>query len=83
MEWKLYFRNVIKRYSVIIEGWPSEIEFVNLSNSSSSMDNLEKLLRKWKQGNTYWKKLTRAELEKLEEERDAQIEDGGIQAPAP
>jgi hypothetical protein len=82
MQWKNYFCNVVKQYSVVIEGWPAEIEFANLSKSSSSMDNLEKLLCKWKQGTTYWKKLTHAELEKLEEECDAQIEDGGIQAPA-
>ncbi|KAK2467217.1 hypothetical protein APHAL10511_000766 [Amanita phalloides] len=83
MEWKCYFRNVVKRYSVIIKGWPREIEFINLSEASSSIDTLEKLLQKWKQGTTYWKKLMREELERLEDERDAQIEDGGIQAMAP
>ena len=79
MEWIHYFRNVVKRYSVIIEGWPPEIEFVNLS--SASIDNLQKLRRKWKQGTTHWKKLSLAELEKSEKEHDAQIEDGEIQAP--
>jgi hypothetical protein len=83
MEWKLYFRNVVKRYRVVIEGWPPEIDFVNLSNVSSSTDTLERLLRKWKQGITYWKKLTLQELELLEDERDAQIENGETTAPAP
>jgi hypothetical protein len=83
MEWKLYFRNVVKRYHVIIEGWPSEIEFVNLSDASSSIDTLERLLRRWKQGTTYWKKLTQEEFEQLEDERDAQIESGKINVPAP
>ncbi len=83
MEWKLYFRNVVKRYLIIIKGWPSEIEFVNLSDASSSIDTLERLLRRWKQGTTYWKKLTQEEFEQLEDERDAQIESGEINAPAP
>ncbi|KAF8331524.1 hypothetical protein F5887DRAFT_828945, partial [Amanita rubescens] len=65
MEWKLYFRNVVKRYQVLIEGWPPEIDFVNLSDASSSVDTLERLLRKWKQGTTYWKKLTQEELKLL------------------
>ncbi|KAF8344669.1 hypothetical protein F5887DRAFT_918040 [Amanita rubescens] len=36
----------------------------------------------WKQGTTYWKKLTQEEFEQLEDERDAQIESGKINTPA-
>lgn len=78
MEWIHYFHNVIERYSIIIKGWPPEIGFVNLS--LASIDNLQKLRRKWKQGTTHWKKLSPAELEKSEKEYDAQIEYGEIQA---
>ncbi|KAG6855514.1 hypothetical protein H0H87_001791 [Tephrocybe sp. NHM501043] len=83
MEWKHYWRNIVKRYSVIVEGWPDNISFENFSNVSSSLSLLEGLLRKWCCGLTYWKNLTEAELKDLDMARDKQIEDGMIATPAP
>jgi hypothetical protein len=83
MEWKQYWRNVVKRYQVIIEGWPADIPFCNLSETSSALPDLEKLLRKWRCGKIYWRKLSGAELDRLDLERDTQIENGEIAAPAP
>jgi len=55
MQWPHYFRNVVSHYHVVIEGWPNGIPFTNLSTISSSLTQLETLLRKWEMGITYWK----------------------------
>jgi hypothetical protein len=83
MEWKHYWRNVVKRYHVIIEGWPDKIPFRNLSDASSPLPDLENLLRKWRNGKTYWKTLTEDEIKVLDLEHDAQIENGELDAPIP
>ena len=83
MEWKQYWRNVVKRYQVIVEGWPADIPFCNLSETSSALPDLENLLRKWRCGKIYWRKLSEAELNRLDLERDAQIENGELAAPTP
>jgi hypothetical protein len=44
MEWKHYWRNVVRRHQVVIEGWPDAIPFRNLSETSNSLANLETLL---------------------------------------
>ncbi|KAG1797630.1 hypothetical protein EV424DRAFT_1292587, partial [Suillus variegatus] len=36
MQWTHYFRNVVQRYQVAIEGWPDNIPFTNLSQVSSA-----------------------------------------------
>lgn len=81
MEWKHYWRNVVKRYHVMIEGWPSTIPFRNLSEASSSLSDLESLLRKWRCGTIHWKRLDESEFEALDATRDQQIENGEIDAP--
>jgi hypothetical protein len=78
MQWAQYWRNVVKRYSVIIEGWPERIPFVNLSTVSNSLTDLEMLLRKWRSGAIYWKRLTPEELDGMEKERDEDIETGVV-----
>jgi hypothetical protein len=83
MEWKHYWRNIVRRYQVMIEGWPETIPFRNLSETSNSLANLETLLRKWQCGKTYWKKLTAAELKELDHERDEQIERGEVETHGP
>ncbi|KAG2365336.1 hypothetical protein BDR07DRAFT_1481456 [Suillus spraguei] len=50
MHWAHYWRNVVQRYLVVIEGWPENIPFVNLSTVSSALPDLEMLLDKWKTG---------------------------------
>ncbi|KAG2342722.1 hypothetical protein BDR05DRAFT_885894, partial [Suillus weaverae] len=76
MQWAQYWRNVVKRYSVIITGWPKEIPFINLSTASSALPDLERLLRKWRSEAIKWKRLTAEELAAMEKERDQEIEDG-------
>ena len=83
MEWKHYGRNVVKRYMVVIEGWPTNIPFRNLSDASSSLSDLESLLRKWRSGKVYWKAITNSELQELDSARNVEIEHGDQEAPAP
>ena len=83
MEWKLYWRNVVRRYQVIIEGWPDNIPFRNLSEASSPLHDLDNLLCRWRGGKTYWRKLSDAEFHDLDLKRNAQIENGELAAPAP
>ncbi|KAG1783911.1 hypothetical protein EV702DRAFT_945406, partial [Suillus placidus] len=42
MQWTHYFRNIIRRYQVMIVGWPNNIPFVNLSKVSSALPELER-----------------------------------------
>ncbi|EGO28144.1 hypothetical protein SERLADRAFT_433994 [Serpula lacrymans var. lacrymans S7.9] len=42
MQWVLYWQNIVQRYQVIIEGWPSDIPFENLSKACSSLLELDK-----------------------------------------
>ena len=65
MQWMHYFRNIVTRYRVTIEGWPLTIPFANLSSMSSSFSHLETLLRKWEMGSTFWKKLSKEEYAML------------------
>jgi hypothetical protein len=83
MQWKYYWRNVVQRYSVKIEGWPMEIPFSNLSEASSTLTDLESLLAKWRNGITFWRKLSADELEELDSERERQLDNGDISPPAP
>jgi hypothetical protein len=83
MEWKYYWRNIVKRYSVIIEGWPHHIPFKNFSEVSNTYADLELLLCKWRSGEIRWKILTVAELEKEESKRNAGLENGELHEPTP
>jgi hypothetical protein len=46
MHWANYFHNVVQPYQVIVEGWLANILFVNLSEVSSVLPDLEMLERK-------------------------------------
>ncbi|KAG2741539.1 hypothetical protein P692DRAFT_20750831 [Suillus brevipes Sb2] len=78
MQWAYYFRNIVQRYQVMIEGWPKHIPFVNLSKVSSALPELEMLLRKWELGTTHWKVLTDADFEKVRLECSEMLESGEI-----
>ncbi|KAG2740597.1 hypothetical protein P692DRAFT_20851330 [Suillus brevipes Sb2] len=57
MHWANYFRNVVQRYQVVIEGWPANIPFVNLSQASSALPDLEMIHRKWESCAICWKEI--------------------------
>ncbi|KAG1734233.1 uncharacterized protein EDB91DRAFT_1238445 [Suillus paluster] len=52
MQWVHYWRNVVSRYQVIVEGWPDEIPFDNLSKAASGITALENLKERWRSGET-------------------------------
>ncbi|KAG1877137.1 hypothetical protein C8R48DRAFT_590638, partial [Suillus tomentosus] len=78
MQWTHYFRNVVQRYQVVIEGWPDNIKFTNLSNVSSALPELQMLERRWQSGATKWITIDDDELERLRLERDEQLERGEV-----
>jgi hypothetical protein len=83
MQWKFYYRNVVKRYQVVVEGWPPSYPFKNLSDVSGSVVDLENLLRKWRHGAIHWRKLSSEEFATMDSERDAEIVNGNIPEPVP
>ena len=82
MKWKNYWRDIVKKHQVMIDGWPDEVPFANLSDVSSGLPVLESLLRKWKGGTIVWKSVSDEEFTRLDEERALQIEAGMITEPA-
>jgi hypothetical protein len=78
MQWLHYFRNVIQRYQVVVEGWPASIPFTNLSKVSSALPQLEMLLCKWQSGATYWRSIDDDEFKQLRQEHDEKLESGEI-----
>ncbi|KAI5987053.1 hypothetical protein EDD15DRAFT_2145848, partial [Pisolithus albus] len=76
MQWSAYFARVVSRYLVIVDGWPDNIPFVNLSSVSSSLPQLERLLNKWETGEIQWKRITQQELSRMQDERRTQLETG-------
>jgi hypothetical protein len=82
MQWKLYWRNVVKRYKVVIDGWPADIPFKNLSDMTNSTADLEGLLRKWMTGATHWRNLSEEEFRQMEKDWDEEIEAGNIDEPS-
>ncbi|KAG1719914.1 hypothetical protein EDB19DRAFT_1836334 [Suillus lakei] len=78
MQWTHFFCNIVKCYSVVVEGWPEQIPFVNLSTASSSLTDLEMLLQKWHSGLISWKHITPEQLEDIEKDRDEDLENSTI-----
>ncbi|KAF8344861.1 hypothetical protein F5887DRAFT_841822, partial [Amanita rubescens] len=72
MEWKHYWRKVVAYHKVMIEGWPDNIPFKNLSEASSALPELKKLLEQWQDGRIHWKHLTDDEAERVVAEHKAQ-----------
>ncbi|KAH9951111.1 hypothetical protein B0H21DRAFT_353263 [Amylocystis lapponica] len=76
MRWPTYLRDVVQRYNVIIEGWPENIPFRNLSDLSN-VQILETLLRGWQTGTIRFRRITSEELGALLSQRSAGTEGGG------
>jgi len=78
MHWANYWCNIVQWYLVIIEGWPDNIPFVNLSSVSSALRDLEMLLCKWQSHAIYWRCLNEDEYQALLEECNKKLESGEI-----
>lgn len=73
-----YWWSVVQRYLVVIEGWPDNIPFINLSNVSSALPDLQMLLDKWEVGEIYWRHLEESEYKKLHQERREKVSNGKV-----
>ncbi|KAG2347749.1 hypothetical protein BDR05DRAFT_944774 [Suillus weaverae] len=69
-----YFCNVVQWYKVIVEGWPENIPFTNLSQSSSALQDLEMLCHRWDTGKIYWRALSDDEFAQLCKEHEDKLE---------
>lgn len=68
MRWPTYWKDVVTRYRVAIQGWPQDVPFRNLSDVSN-LQKLEVLLRGWQNGDIYFRRLSDEEFEALSAER--------------
>ncbi|KAI0332724.1 hypothetical protein GY45DRAFT_439016 [Cubamyces sp. BRFM 1775] len=60
-----YMKDVVARYRVRIEGWPlREVPFKNLSDVPN-LGRLDLLLRNWKEGKIYFRKITEEEYQAM------------------
>ncbi|KAG1871317.1 hypothetical protein DFJ58DRAFT_644462, partial [Suillus subalutaceus] len=78
MQWTEYWRNIVQRYHIVCEGWPSTVPFKNLSEASSSLPELKMLQDKWESGAIKWKHLEEEEYQQLLQERLQNIDNGEI-----
>ncbi|KAG2125861.1 hypothetical protein BD769DRAFT_1321090, partial [Suillus cothurnatus] len=53
-----YICNIVQRYQVVVEGWPDQIPFTNLSQVLSALLDLQMLCNRWDDGMTCWKSLS-------------------------
>jgi len=74
MQWKFYWRNVVSCYRVVIENWPEEIPFKNLSEALSHLQDLDGLLQKWKARTIFWRSLTNNEFNDMETAHNEEFE---------
>ncbi|KAG1808793.1 hypothetical protein EV424DRAFT_1543310 [Suillus variegatus] len=58
----------------MIDRWPENVLFANLSKISSALPELEMLLWKWELGTTCWKTLTDKDFEKIHLEHNEKLE---------
>lgn len=70
MHWPTYWKDVVARYHVIIEGWPEDVPFRNLSDVSN-LGKLEQLLRGWQSGAIHFRRIPEAEFALLNAQREA------------
>ena len=74
MRWPSYWKDIVVKYHVIIEGWPhDEVPFRNLSDVSN-LQKLEILLRGWQSGHIYFRRLSDEEFEMLNAARASAAE---------
>jgi len=75
MHWPTYWKDIVARYHVVIQGWPQDVPFRNLSDVSN-LGKLEQLLRGWQNGDIYFRRISDAEFAALSAERAAREESG-------
>ena len=65
MRWPSYWKDIVVKYKVVIEGWPyEEVPFRNLSDVSN-LQRLELLLKVWQEKTIYFRRISDAEFAAL------------------
>ena len=65
MRWPSYWKDIVVKYKVVIEGWPyEEVPFRNLSDVSN-LQRLELLLKGWQEKTIYFRRISDAEFAAL------------------
>ncbi|CCM02665.1 uncharacterized protein FIBRA_04769 [Fibroporia radiculosa] len=64
MHYATYWRDIVVRYRVMIDGWPQDIPFKNLSNISNN-GILDRLLQGWQSGGIHFRRISDAEFASL------------------
>ncbi|KAG2336946.1 hypothetical protein BDR05DRAFT_978648 [Suillus weaverae] len=78
MQWAHYWCNVVSRYQVVVEGWPDEIPFDNLSKAASGITALENLKERWRSGETGWCQLDDDEFQELNDKQNSKVGSGEV-----
>lgn len=68
MHWPTYWKDIVVRYHVVIEGWPQDIPFRNLSDVSN-LPKLDQLLRGWQTREIYFRRISDDEFNTLKAQR--------------
>ena len=65
MRWPSYWKDIVVKYKVVIEGWPyEEVPFRNLSDVSN-LQRLELLHKGWQEKTIYFRRISDAEFAAL------------------
>ena len=79
MRWPSYWKDIVVKYHVIIEGWPhEEVPFRNLSDVSN-LQKLDILLRGWQSGEIFFRRLSDEEFQMLSAARAAAVQESEAQ----
>lgn len=78
MSYVNFWSDITVKHRIVIEGWPSDIRFGNLSDVLTSLSHLQVVYEKWERGEIYFRKVSEAEFRTLAEEHRKAIKDGSI-----
>lgn len=65
MKWSTYWRDIVNEHLVIVEGWPADIPFRNVSHATGSLAKLELLCVKWLVGATRFRHVSFEEHDEM------------------
>lgn len=65
MRWSQYWRDIVNEHLVVIEGWPEDIPFRNVSDATGSLAKLELLCVRWIVGSTCFRKVSFEEHDEM------------------
>ncbi|KAI0074490.1 hypothetical protein K474DRAFT_1677051 [Panus rudis PR-1116 ss-1] len=76
MRWPSYWKDIVVKYRVHIQGWPyDEVPFRNLSDVSN-LQKLELLLKGWQDGTIYFRRLSEDEFNSLSAQQASYVDTG-------